>query len=222
MKKLWLFILPLLLLVFLIVPSVSTDGENQTTEGTQETGDSTVRTDESTIQTDENETIEDEEYAGSGSYDEFFEKYTIVYPPVSSDKRIRVVVDGVGGLSDVVNAVVFYTTEGDQVIRHKNKVYILEEDSIAREIGTIWAMGDDAAEYSLHDGDYVFTLDMDLVDITVDYGYINSAYSAGLRYFEFEDSNSVRLEVSHFASKEVRCFVIGPEGKTEVFPVEQP
>lgn len=164
----------------------------------------------------------DEEYAGSGNPDDFFDKYTVVKPPVSSDERITVFVDGVDSFWNVLNSTVIHTTEGVPVIRHKDKLYILEGDTVARQVATIWEAGDEAVEYHLLDGDYVFTLNMELVDITVKYGYINSTYSAGLRYYDLKNVSSVRLEVSHFATKEVRCFVIGPEGETEIFPVEQP
>lgn len=40
--------------------------------------------------------------------------------------------------------------------------------------------------------------------------------------FDLEGGSSVRLEVSNYGSKAVRCFVIGAEGETEILPGEVP
>ena len=89
MKKELLIILSAVLILILLVPAIKIPDVYSTTESTGDISlnktDSTTKLSETTepieptIQTDGNDTVDDGENAGSGSYDEFFEKYTRVY-----------------------------------------------------------------------------------------------------------------------------------------------
>ena len=217
MKKTLIIFFSLALIVLALLSAIKKGNGDMTLEGKGETNAT-----ELDVTVTRTEPTEIEEYAGSGDPDAFFEKYTIVKNNVIM--RYSVNIKGIGDFLDVLDAVEIQTADGLPIVRHKNKLYILESDTVAREIANIWEQGYETVQFSMHDGDYVFTVNTELVDIVVEYAY--SSYGTikvdKLMCYELEGVSSVRLEVSNYASKAVRCFVIGADGETEILPGNVP
>lgn len=259
MDKSWLIVIPLVLLMLLLIPSMIIPNETPMTANTEDTetaefdlttesisGTMTLeQTDptqpaemfqpnESTAPTDSNGFIDGN--AGCGEAMAFSEKYDEIKPPISETRRIAVIVDGVLGHEDIERErndckVDIQTGEGVHINRINGLYYIPVSDSVIRRVGTTYVAGNEALKYFFVDDDYVFTLELELLDITVQYidmKYANvtpvdlDSYFEKELFFDLQNVTAVRLEVSDCDTKEVRCFVIGPEGETEVFPSEQP
>lgn len=184
--------------------------------------------DGSTIQTEVNGYSD--EYPGSGEEAmDFHDQYTIEDPPMSGNWRISVIVDAVEDYYDMLHSsdcvIDIRTSEDMPVNRFSRLLYLPKSDTVVTRVGRIYNTGDNAANFYMYDNDYVFTVNMELVSIKVQYisqRYANNTITEKELYFNLENASSVRLEVSNFLSKEVHCFVIGPEGETEVFPSELP
>ena len=253
MDKSWLIIIPLVLLMVLLIPSMIVPNENNPPESTVGTEQAELcntmesidetRIEDFTDGTDPEVTTEPDETAdqtenigfidgnaGCGEVLAFQDRYTIVKPPISDYRRIDVIVDGVLGHEDILYeyndcSVDIQTADGVHVHRLNGMFYIPESDTVVRKVSGTYVAGDEAVKYHMYDGDYVFTLNLELIDITV--AYVNQKYANATRFekvlfYDLENVTSVRLEVSNYNSQEVRCFVIGPEGETEVFPSELP
>ena len=260
MDKSWLIVIPLVVLMLLLIPTMIAPDEMPTTTEIEET--ETMQIDDPTESVSDDITTPEEMYptqsaengqpeeppaptdsngfidgnAGCGEAMEFSEKYDQIKPPISETRRIAVIVDGVLGHEDIERGrndckVDIQTGEGVHVNRINGLYYIPVNDSVIRRVGSSYVAGNEALEYFFVDDDYVFTLELELLDITVQYidmKYANvtpadlDLYFEKELYFDLKNVTSVRLEVSDCDTKEVRCFIIGPDGETEVFPSEQP
>ena len=236
MKHFLLIVFSIALLAFLLIPSFLTPNENQATEATGgiqiEENNTATEPSETTIQTEGNDTTEDDEYDDCGEAAmAFHAQYTIEDPPMSHNRRTSVIVESVAGYGDIMhentsNSIIeIHTSEGVLVNRFARLLYVFKSDTVVTRLGRIHIAGNDAIEYYMRDGDYVFTLETDLISIKVQYvnmKYTNNTMVEKELYYNLENVSSVRLEVSNYITQEVRCFVITEEGETEIFPEEQP
>lgn len=213
MKKYFAMLLPVILL--LTVSCVFQYNTQYAVRRTHNpaTNDSNIETKQhhtdfsTTSQTQEDNTMID-------LYDNFSNTHTIIRE--TDIRRITVVVNGVDSFLDIINSVNIQTADGTPVVRHNNCLYILESETVAREVGTIWEQGSDSVEFCMYDGSYLFNIDTELVHIIVTYHLAYSKRISRLMYYDLENASSVRLELSNYDSSKIGCYFIDAEGEQKV------